>query len=56
MWAASSISRLLYTVSPVDATALVVAEAILMAVSLGASLGPAMRAMRADPVDLLRAT
>jgi len=56
MWAASSISRLLYTVSPVDATALVVAEAILMAVSLGASLGPAVRAMRADPVELLRAT
>jgi putative ABC transport system permease protein len=56
MWTASSIRRMLYTVSPVDATALVTAEAILVLVSLAASLGPALRATRADPVELLRAT
>ncbi len=56
MWAASSIERLLYTVSPVDAVALVTAEAILVGTSLAASVGPALRATRADPVDLLRAT
>ncbi len=56
MWAASSITRLLYTVSPVDAAALVSAEAILVGVSLAAALEPALRATRADPVALLRAT
>ncbi|MDE3052828.1 MAG: hypothetical protein KGJ70_03000, partial [Gemmatimonadota bacterium] len=56
MWAASSIERLLYTVSPVDAVALTTAEAILVGVSLAASVGPALRAVRADPVELLRAT
>ncbi len=56
IWAASSIVRLLYSVSPVDATALVTAEAILVGVSLAAAIGPARRATRADPVDLLRAT
>ena len=56
MWSAASIKGLLYSVSPLDATALVTAEGILVVVSLMAALGPAIRATRADPVELLRAT
>ncbi len=56
MLTATTIRRLLYSVSPVDATALVAAEAILVTVSLAAAMGPAIRASRADPVELLRAT
>lgn len=50
------IKRLLYSVDPMDALSLVSAEGILIAVSLAAALGPARKATRADPVDLLRAT
>ena len=50
------IKRLLYSVDPMDAVALVSAEAILIGVSLLAAMGPALRATRADPVELLRAT
>ncbi len=56
MWGAEIIKRLLYSVDPMDATALVAAEAVLIGVSLAAALGPAIRATRADPVDLLRST
>ncbi len=56
MWSAEIIKRLLYSVGPMDAVALVTAEGILVLVSLAAAMGPAIRATRADPVDLLRAT
>jgi putative ABC transport system permease protein len=56
MVSAQVIKRLLYSVDPMDAVALVSAEGILIAVSLLAALGPAMRAARADPVNLLRST
>src|SRR3990172_9239091 len=46
----------LYGVEPTDPVALIVAEAVLMVVALGACLVPALRAMRADPVEVLRAT
>ena len=56
MLSSEIIKRLLYSVDPMDAVALVSAEAILIGVSLLAAMGPAMRATRADPVELLRAT
>jgi putative ABC transport system permease protein len=45
----------MYGVYPVDAEALIVAEATLLIVTMIACLVPAMRAMRADPVTVLRA-
>ncbi len=53
---AQSIRRRLCRVDPIDAPAPVSAEAILIGVSLLAAMGPAIRATRADPVDLLRST
>jgi predicted permease len=46
----------MYGVYPVDATALVAAEATLLAVTMVACLAPALRATRANPVDVMRAT
>jgi putative ABC transport system permease protein len=46
----------LYGVNPTDAISLVIAEAVLLAVGLGACAVPAVRATRADPVQILRAT
>jgi len=42
-------------VSPTDAPSLVAAEAVLLLVGLAATLPPAWRAVRANPVDILRA-
>ncbi len=56
VWAGSLLSRVLFDVNPADVTAIVTAEAILLAVSMLASVVPALRAMRADPVVVLRAT
>ena len=41
---------------PTDPVALIVAEAVLLAVTVAACLAPALRAMRADPIEILRAT
>jgi ABC-type lipoprotein release transport system permease subunit len=46
---------LLFDVSPADPLTLVSAAAVLLAVVLAASYIPARRAMRADPVTVLRA-
>lgn len=52
-------SYLFYTVLigvyPTDALSLVAAEAVLLAVGLAAALAPARRAVRASPLDILRA-
>ncbi len=56
MWAGTLLTKVLYDVHPADVTALVSAEAILLIVTLLASLIPALRAMRADPLEVLRAT
>lgn len=40
---------------PVDVGALVAAEAVLLAVTVAASIAPAVRAMRANPVEVMRA-
>ena len=50
MWAGTLLTKVLYDVHPADVTALVSAEAILLGVTLLASLIPALRAMRADPL------
>jgi putative ABC transport system permease protein len=54
--AAFLLQAVLVEVYPVDAISLVAAEALLIGVGLAAALAPAHRAMRADPVEILRAT
>ena len=48
------IAALLYGVSPTNPIALVVAASVLLAMAAGASLAPAWRAGRSDPVTALR--
>jgi ABC-type antimicrobial peptide transport system permease subunit len=55
-WASAGVSMALFGVKNTDPVSLVIAEATLLAVTMLASLVPALRAMRADPVDVLRAT
>jgi predicted permease len=55
MWVSKLLSVWLYGVHPTDAGALVGAEVVLIAVSLAACLAPALRAMRAEPLEILRA-
>src|ERR1035437_8593396 len=56
MWAGFLIWERLWGVYPVDAVSLIAAEVTLLIVTMMACLVPAMRAMRADPVDVMRAT
>jgi predicted permease len=56
MAAAFLLKAVLVEVYPVDAISLVVAEAVLIGVGIVAAIAPARRAMRADPVEILRAT
>lgn len=56
MWAAFAVYQWLWGVYPVDVTALIAAEAILITVTMVASLAPALRATRANPADVIRAT
>jgi predicted permease len=55
-WASAGVSTQLFGVKNTDPVALIVAELTLLAVTMVASLVPALRAMRADPVDVLRST
>ena len=55
MWASSLLGDWLYNVPHTDAAALVTAEVVLLIAGLAASLQPALRAMRANPVEILRA-
>jgi len=48
-------NAILIGVYPTDAISLVAAEAALLAVGLAATLAPARRAVRANPLDILRA-
>jgi len=50
------LENVLEVVYPTDVATLVVAEAVLVAVTIAACLAPAYRAMRADPIEILRAT
>jgi putative ABC transport system permease protein len=55
MWASRLLGDWLWTVNHTDVIALVVAEAVLLLAGLAAALQPALRAMRANPVEILRA-
>jgi len=55
-WASAGVSTVLFGVKNTDPVSLVVAEATLLAVTMIASLVPAYRATKADPVEVLRAT
>ncbi|MBI4501409.1 MAG: ABC transporter permease [Gemmatimonadetes bacterium] len=56
MYAAQFISHLLFEVEFTDVWSLVISELVLCAAAFLACLAPARRAMRADPVEILRAT
>lgn len=58
LWATGLLAAFLedQQVLPTDVVVLVAAECVLVAVATAASLAPALRAMRADPVEILRAT
>jgi hypothetical protein len=55
MWSSVLLGSWLYDVYHTDALSLVLAEALLFAAALAACLQPALRAMRADPIEILRA-
>ncbi len=57
-WAAGLLGAFLedQQVLPTDVFVLIAAEAVLIVVASAATLGPAFRAMRADPIEILRAT
>ena len=52
--AEGAITRVLYDVSATDARSIVTAGLLLLAAALAASVPPALRAMRVDPVEGLR--
>ena len=54
MWAGFLLWDKMWGVYPVDAGALVVGEVTLLLVTMAACLAPALRATRADPVEILR--
>jgi predicted permease len=54
-FAASALTRVLYEVAPNDARSAAIAGALLLAAALVACIPPAIRAMRVDPVEGLRA-
>ena len=56
LWASGLLASFLEDVPSTDVVALVSAEAVLMAATVLACLAPALRAARADPIEILRAT
>lgn len=56
MWSASGLRAYLYGIEPTDAGALAIATAIVILATILASLPSALRATKADPLDVLRAT
>ncbi len=55
MWGGTFLADYLYNLPFTDVFALAGAEAVLIAIILLSCIAPVLRAMRADPVDLLRA-
>jgi predicted permease len=55
-WASTGVSSYLWGVKNTDPVSLVVAELTLLIITMAAALIPAIRATRADPVEVLRAT
>jgi putative ABC transport system permease protein len=56
MWAGFLLWDKMWGVYPVDAGALIAAEAVLLTVTLLASLLPALRASRSDPMTIIRSS
>jgi predicted permease len=56
MWGASALRAYLYGIEPTDAGALALAECVLVATTLLATIPAILKAMRANPVDVMRAT
>ncbi len=54
-WASSGVSAFLFGVKNTDPVSLVVAECVLLGITMMASALPALRATKANPVDVLRA-
>jgi predicted permease len=54
-WASAGLSAALFGVKNTDPVSLIVSEAALIGVCLLASLGPALRASRANPLEVIRA-
>jgi putative ABC transport system permease protein len=54
-FAASALQRVLYEVTPGDVSSTAIAMAVLLAAAIVACVPPALRAMRVDPVEGLRA-
>ncbi len=54
VWAAASISNLLYGIAPADPASFAVAAAIMLLVTMAACFLPAVRASRVDPLVSLR--
>jgi putative ABC transport system permease protein len=54
-WASAGMSRLLFGVKNTDPVSLVITEVTLIAICLLAALAPALRASRANPLDIIRA-
>lgn len=54
-WASAGLSSMLFGVKNTDPVSLVLSEALLIAVCIAAALGPAIRASRANPLDVIRA-
>jgi predicted permease len=55
MWGSTLLGDWLYNVYHTDAMSLIVAELVLFAAAAAACLQPALRAVRANPVEILRA-
>ena len=55
MWGSTLLGEWLYNVYHTDAVSLVLAEAVLLLAGFAACAQPALRAMRANPVEILRA-
>lgn len=56
MWSAQLLTHWLYDINPTDVVSLVGAELVLIVVSLIACAVPGLRATRAEPIEVLRAT
>lgn len=55
MWGAQLLDAMLYQVHTTDAASLVAAEVVLLVAGAAACVVPVLRAMRANPVEILRA-
>ncbi len=55
-WASEGVKGMFYGILITDPVALIIAECVLLAAAMAASIIPALRATKADPIEVLRAT